>query len=93
MTALYHPAQYIRIKDFAFNGFYLLSYFTYLLTDKVNSRMSRATDFISSLINISLSRHVLFYQLQRLQYLHYGIPLYPHSFFATVYRRRFAVNM
>jgi len=41
-------------------------------SDKHNSRMARAGDLISSLINVTLSRHVPFHQLQQLQWLHHG---------------------
>jgi len=41
-------------------------------SDKHNSRMARASDLISSLINVALSRDVPFHQPQELQCLHHG---------------------
>ena len=56
-------------------------------SDKHNSRMARARDLISSLINVASSRDVPFHQLQQLQCLHHGAiplkPFVPHSFFTT----------
>jgi len=46
-------------------------------SDKHNSRTTRATDFISSLINITSSRDVPFHQLQQLQCLHHGATFVP----------------
>ena len=58
---------------------YLLTYFTYLLmpSDKHNSRMARARDLISSLINVASSRDVPFHQPQLLQCLHQGATFVP----------------
>jgi len=44
---------------------------------KHNSRMARARDLISSLINIASSRDVPFHQLQLLQCLHHGATFVP----------------
>ena len=56
-------------------------------SEKHNSRMARARDLISSLINVASSRDVSFHQLQQLQCLHHGAiplnPFVPHSFFTT----------
>jgi len=41
-------------------------------SDKHNSRMAKARDLISSLINVTLSQDVPLYQLQELQCLHHG---------------------
>jgi len=52
---------------------------TYLLmpSDKHNTRTARARDLISSLIDITLSQDVPFYQLQQLQCLHHGATFVP----------------
>jgi len=42
-----------------------------VLTNKHNSRTAKATDLISSLINVALSWDVPFNHLQQLQYLHH----------------------
>jgi len=46
-------------------------------SDKHNSRMARARDLISSLINIASSRDMPFHQLQELQCLHQGATFVP----------------
>jgi len=73
---------------------------TYLLTDRLtdllmpsdnhNSRTTRATDFIFSLINIASSGDMTFHQLQLLQCLASWCYL---CTFTTVYRWRFAVDV
>jgi len=52
---------------------------TYLLmpTGKHNSRMARARDLISSLINVASSRDVPFHQPQQLQCWHHGATFVP----------------
>jgi len=61
-------------KNFLFSGFFY--WLTYLLmpSDKHNSRMARARDLISSLINVTSSQDVSFHQPQQLQCLHHGVP-------------------
>jgi len=49
-------------------------------SDKHNSRTARATDLISSLINVALSGDVPFHQLQLLQCLHQGATFVPPFF-------------
>ena len=59
-------------------------------SDKHNSRMARARDLISSLINVAPSGDVPFHQLQLLQCLHQGaVPLYPFDllFFSSQPRK------
>jgi len=46
-------------------------------SDKHNSRMARAKDLISSLINVASSRDVPFHQPQQLQCLHHGATFAP----------------
>ena len=46
-------------------------------SDKHNSRMARARDLISSLINVASSRDVPFHQLQQPQCLHHGATFEP----------------
>ena len=46
-------------------------------SDQHNLRMARVRDLISSLINVTLSRDVPFYQPQQLQCLHHGDTFVP----------------
>jgi len=48
-----------------------------MLSDKHNSRMARAIDLISSLINVISYWDVPFHQLQQLQCLHHGATFVP----------------
>jgi len=61
-------------KSLIQHNFLLTDLLTFLLmpSDKHNSRMARAKDLISSLINIISSWDVPFHQLQQLQCLHHG---------------------
>ena len=48
-----------------------------MFSDKYNSRMAKAKDLISSLINIALFQDVPFHQLQQLQCLHHDATVKP----------------
>ena len=64
---------------FSYIADFLLTDLLYLLmpSGKHNLRTARATDLISSLINVTSSRDVPFHQLQQLQSLHHGATFAP----------------
>ena len=70
-TATRKPGNYCNACCHACNMEYFL--FTYLLTyATLHTYLPKATGLISSLINVNLSQHVPFHQLQQLQCFHHG---------------------